>query len=128
MPFTKDQMRVYMQGYRLEHGDRLREEDRKRRSANPGKYHARAEARRAAQRQQFFTLLGDICARCGFSDQRALQIDHINGGGSAELRRWVTPYAYYKDILRRVLAGEGGFQILCANCNAIKRMEEDRGR
>src|SRR3990167_3657310 len=29
-------------------------------------------------------VLGNKCSRCGFSDKRALQIDHKNGGGALE--------------------------------------------
>ena len=31
-------------------------------------------------RELFFKEFGNKCCRCGFSDKRALQIDHINGG------------------------------------------------
>lgn len=65
-----------------------------------------------------FDLLGHACARCGFSDLRALQIDHVNGDGAKERGR---NQAFYK----RILADDGGrYQILCANCNWIKRHEE----
>ncbi len=69
--------------------------------------------------------LGNVCVRCGFSDERALQIDHINGDGNMNNGRpgkgkRVTSVQIYKAILRE---GETRFQILCANCNWIKRHE-----
>lgn len=70
-------------------------------------------------RQSALDLLGGKCARCGFDDPRALQIDHVGGGGMAELRS-LTRYQY----LRKVLADPTGYQCLCANCNWIKRHEE----
>lgn len=64
--------------------------------------------------------LGGKCIRCGFNDVRALQIDHINGGGLKELRK-VSPFTYYKKIL---IDTEMKYQLLCANCNWIKREEK----
>lgn len=71
-------------------------------------------------RAQAVELLGNRCVQCGFSDARALQIDHIEGGGSAERRKIGT-----SGIVRRVINGEPGYQLLCANCNFIKRCEKE---
>jgi hypothetical protein len=49
-----------------------------------------------------------------------LQIDHVRGGGRQE-RKQLCPEAVLQKILQ--VAGEG-YQILCANCNWIKRHEE----
>ena len=65
--------------------------------------------------------LGNKCVRCGFSDPRALQIDHINGGGSKEMKSKGN-YKIYRDI---VLGNLNGYQALCANCNWIKRHENN---
>ncbi len=76
---------------------------------------------RAARRQECLVLLSQdppTCARCGFSDERALQIDHVHGGGTAESRK-IGPAGLYARILR----GEPGYQVLCANCNTIKKVE-----
>lgn len=63
--------------------------------------------------------LGNKCKRCGFSDNRALQIDHVHGGGKQELKGLSREQYYHK-----VLAdSEGLYQLLCANCNWIKRHE-----
>jgi hypothetical protein len=69
-------------------------------------------------RSEILALLGGVCVRCGFNDERALQFDHIHGGGTrhrvvmSRSRR----YAYMK-------ANPHEFQLLCANCNWIKRSE-----
>ena len=65
-------------------------------------------------------VLGGKCARCGFGDDyRVLQIDHINGGGSIARRSRGS-----KAALRDVLNGSTkDYQLLCANCNVIKRHE-----
>ena len=75
-------------------------------------------------RQQVLELLGNQCAICGFSDMRALQIDHIDGGGyRAKLHRSVI--GRYKGILE--VKGKG-YQLLCANCNQIKKYVNKENR
>jgi len=78
--------------------------------------------RRAKLRQAILDLLGTKCARCGFADVRALQVDHINGKGTQERQKARSMDAYYRNIL--TVKGEG-YQMLCANCNQIKRYEEN---
>ncbi len=76
-------------------------------------------------RQAVLDKFGRVCNKCGFTDERALQIDHVHGGGRAERngkRQTTTVMAF----LRRVLADrDGEFQLLCANCNWIKRDENN---
>ena len=66
-------------------------------------------------------LLGGKCARCEFDDPRALQIDHINGGGVQELSKYNCRKKYYEKVRDSFENKEGVYQILCANCNWIKR-------
>lgn len=67
---------------------------------------------------------GCICVKCGYSDIRALTIDHINGGGrrhvreitkrcGSEMYRWLKKNDY-----------PVGYQTLCFNCQWIKRDEK----
>ena len=69
-------------------------------------------------RQAVLVYLGGKCIRCDFSDYRALQVDHISGGGTQEFKL-VGAYGIY----RKVLNGTSGYQLLCANCNWIKYFE-----
>jgi len=66
---------------------------------------------------------GGRCAMCGFSDIRALQIDHIDGGGTSEVRnsKFRSPLRYAQHIL----LNPNKYQVLCANCNWIKRCENN---
>lgn len=79
--------------------------------------------------QQIHQKYGPRCHICGFDkDVRALQIDHVHGGGSAEIRGGRgAGLAYYMRVLRDTT---GRYQLLCANCNKIKRHEnkESLGR
>jgi hypothetical protein len=85
----------------------------------------RLNARRNKLREQILDILGRKCVRCGYdTDVRALQIDHVNGGGSQERKKLVYGIPYYRRILECVQANSGEYQVLCANCNTIKRMEE----
>jgi hypothetical protein len=69
------------------------------------------------------------CQQCGFDDLRALCLDHINHDGAVHrqsisqtsrsraaagntIYRWVKTHQYPE-----------GFQVLCANCNMIKKAE-----
>ena len=64
------------------------------------------------------------CVSCGFDDIRALSIDHINGGGTqhteglnrhggAGFYRWLHKSGYPE-----------GYQVLCMNCQFVKRVEQ----
>jgi len=67
-----------------------------------------------------FAVLGAKCVKCGFSDERALQVDHINGDGVAHRKQFKNQTDFYKHIIRGEIEG---LQLLCANCNVIKRVE-----
>ena len=62
------------------------------------------------------------CTSCGFSDIRSLSIDHIKGNGnkhrkeigSGNLYQWIKKNNFPK-----------GFQVLCFNCQWIKRDENN---
>lgn len=71
---------------------------------------------------------GDIkCNKCGFNDIRALQIDHIHGGGSKHITSFTSRHIYMVGILNDSDA-KSKFQILCANCNWIKRVENKEAK
>jgi hypothetical protein len=76
--------------------------------------------------QIYDKLGGYICKGCGFTDIRALQIDHINGGGTQETRNKFNRnyYSYYKYLLSLPIDElKSNYQVLCANCNSIKKYE-----
>jgi len=83
---------------------------------------ATTKAYRNRVKNEIFNLLGGVkCNHCGFSDQRALQIDHKNGGGTKERKGLhENPKAFYRLISKN----PNNYQILCANCNWIKRFEK----
>ena len=91
-----------------------------------------AKARRQAVKAEVlahYCLGGDIvCARCGFSDIAALSLDHISGNG-AEHRRTVSKTGgtqFYSWVKRN--GYPENFQVLCMNCQYIKREESGECR
>jgi len=76
-------------------------------------------------RKLIIQLLGGKCVKCGFSDWRALQIDHINGDGNTERKKQKSPSCIYKMIFESINLKENKYQLLCANCNWIKRYEKN---
>lgn len=75
-------------------------------------------------RQSVLDKFGGICNKCGFDDPRALQIDHVNGDGRLDLRNQ-TGAKRYRYLKRVLLDTENRYQLLCANCNWIKRSENN---
>jgi len=77
-------------------------------------------------RIRLIQLLGGVCVWCGFSDLRALEIDHVEGGGRADQvkhggnGKMCLHYLNHPEIAREKL------QVLCSNCNSIK-YRESRG-
>ena len=72
-------------------------------------------------RKELITILGSKCIKCGFSDIRALQIDHVNSGGRKEAKNFSSPWLMYTSILKKIKSGSKDYQLLCANCNWIKK-------
>lgn len=78
-------------------------------------------------REKIIKQLGGKCCKCGFNDKRALQVDHINGGGTRETKGMTR--SYYLFVLRELKNGDQNkYQLLCANCNWIKRYEKKEVR
>ena len=87
---------------------------------NPGVKKLYARKYMKAKRAEVLAVLGGKCNRCGFSDFRALQVDHVHGGGRIELLSGISSYTYMKRVLSDTT---GKYQLLCANCNWIKKYE-----
>ena len=67
---------------------------------------------------EVFDLLGRICAQCGYADERALEVDHIEPVGHPNgARQW------YREM-KNVRANPHEYQILCSNCHTIKSKGE----
>lgn len=102
---NKARVRKTSKAYRLSHPEQFRE------------YRKKSGEK---LRNQVLEILGNKCVKCGFLDRRALQIDHIHGGGHKE-RKLVSYRTIYRFIRNNPKLALEKYQLLCANCNAIKR-------
>ena len=112
-----------MQGYKNEKYRKYQKEYAKK---NSDKKAAHSRKYFRALRKAILELMGGKCIRCNFSDERALQIDHVNGGGVKEMNK--ISKVYHKIVIQSVLNNEKKYQLLCANCNWIKRSENNENR
>lgn len=74
-------------------------------------------------REEIYEILGGKkCKICGFADERALCIDHINNDGYKErsFGKWLNKS---RKLIR---ANPERYQILCFNCNQIKKIEHEK--
>lgn len=135
----KEEEKAYSRKYYIEHKeDRkiYRQEHKKEAKTYRKKWHeehseeekARSKKYREEYRKKIFLLLGNKCANhqknygCDCADIRVLQIDHINGGGKKELKLFV---GHLKKYYENILQHPENYQILCANCNWIKKVENN---
>jgi len=97
-----------------------------------GEHKEETRIRNKNNRRRYKTLVlnyyGNICAKCGFSDIRALQLDHINNNGAEERMavggsKKFSGWNFYKWIVDNNYPE--GYQTLCANCNMIKQLGKD---
>lgn len=129
---TKGYQRISKAKMSLEEKTKWREYNR----ANYAKYNNRyRESKRRRnlelkhQVMEYYSNGKPICSLCGFSDIRALCIDHINNDGAEHRRRVCgnsrngggTSSTYF---WLRKNGFPDGFQVLCFNCNQIKEWDK----
>lgn len=63
------------------------------------------------------------CVHCSYKDMRALSIDHIDGGGKKhrEYLKSIGSQQFYTWLRKNNFPP--GFQVLCMNCQFVKRVE-----
>jgi hypothetical protein len=107
--------------------ERIREQKRiamaRARKAQPEKYREQSRKSKAMLRQRVLDAYGRVCVGCGFADERALTLDHVHNNG-AEERRSIGERGVYRRAL--IVENQNDYQILCMNCQFIKRVEAGR--
>lgn len=106
--YLKHYMRAYMKRWRKNHPHYDRDRMR--------------GVRRKIRSEVLDRLGGQRCSRCGCSDLRVLEINHVRGGGGRELR---ANGRNQLKMLRQIRRGErvGEFEVLCRVCNAAHYCE-----
>ena len=91
---------------------------RKYRAANPAKFAAQSRQSKRRLRLRVLECYGSTCTICGFSDERALTLDHILNNGAEERQALGE-----RGVYRRALAPENHheYRMLCMNCQFIER-------
>lgn len=115
--YTKEERQAYYQTHKETMKQHQQKWIEKQGFSSPAEYQ---KSLRVKARQDIFNLLGNKCAHCGNTDPRVLQIDHKNGGGRKDTQNQRNSQAYYRKVLK---LGSSSYQLLCANCNWIKRYE-----
>jgi len=90
------------------------------RAKEPEKYRIQSRQSKERLKERVFDKYGRECVRCGFTDVRALTLDHVLNNGSAERQEHGE-----RGVYRRALQDEytAEYQTLCMNCQFIKRVE-----
>ncbi len=80
-------------------------------------------------RRALLALFGNACVQCGFSDWRALQLDHINSDGSGDPHRRWRAHKLKRWVIENPEEAHAKYCLLCGNCNWVKvRESADRPR
>lgn len=120
-PYNSD----YHKSYYLKNKDKLDARQKEYSKKYPEKIRNFQKNYRANIKKNIHEILGNKCIKCGFSDNRALHIDHVHNDGYRDPLKRGSTY-YYLEVKKSALKKENKYQLLCANCNIIK-MFEDRG-
>jgi hypothetical protein len=138
MTWTKEETQEYYREYVKEHKDdrqayletnkeKIKDQTKLYYNTNKGEISIQKKIYREKIKLRAFEVLGG--ARCsnpkclvpgGCSDIRTLQIDHKHGGGYKEITEISTRGIYWK-IINDPEKAKNEYQVLCANCNWIKR-------
>lgn len=112
-----DEMRARKREYnRTAHAKALVKAYKKR---NPEKVRKWLGDNRKRKRLRVLTMYGGKCACCSIDQKEFLAIDHTNGGGSADRKKYggngSGTNRYYMWLLEQK---REGYRVLCHNCNA----------
>lgn len=68
---------------------------------------------------------GNKCVSCGEDQSLFLTLDHINNNGHLDRKKYGAGIIFY-NFLKEMGFPQGGLQILCHNCNAMKEYSGTR--
>ena len=125
----KQWSKEYHKQYYLKNKEKMLEQQRVRLEDPQIKAHKNKKDRERSvlYKAKIYEILGGAkCVHCGYDkDIRALQLDHINGGGRKdrdENRSTTKILKMHRDNLDSL---KDKYQVLCANCNVIKKFDNN---
>ena len=121
---------AYMRQWRADNPERwaavARQARKKWKAEHRDEHRESQRENRKRVRLDILNILGDgRCCKCGFTDWRALQIDHKDGGGYSDGRTKQNLHWLRSWIMANLEQAKQEYQVLCANCNWIKRHENE---
>jgi len=120
---TNKYNREYYEENKEKERKRKRDYMRKHRKENPEIHRKKSRDAKTRLRNKLYKMYGDTCTMCGFSDKRALTLDHIKNNG-AEERKEMGPRGPWYRAVGEYLPDD--YRILCMNCQFIARVEANR--
>lgn len=124
---NREKLRVSYKAYYDANAEKIRADAKERYANNPEKSKEACRAYyvnvKRERRRKVIDALGGKCVICGFADWRGLQVDHVHDGGTVHRKSFTNLWEYYKHIEQNTDSGD--YQVLCANCNQIKRYEKE---
>jgi len=124
---TVEKRREWERQYYEKNKDEIRERKaaqmRIRRMKYPDTFRQQKMSYLQAMRQRLLDMYGTACAVCGYSDKRALTLDHINGDGAIE-RREFGERGVYRVALQEYQPHR--YRTLCMNCQFIEHKERSK--
>ena len=118
----KKRARDFYEAHKDEIRDKKKRVMKELRGKDPERYRKIGRKAKAKERESLFEMYGHVCAVCGFSDKRALTLDHKKNNGSHE-RKEMGERGVYRRALAEYRPDE--YQTLCMNCQFIKRIRID---
>ena len=113
---NSDSVKEYRKQYRTDNREAINRKRRDYYTTNRKRVRSVATQRISNLKEELYSVFGNKCVKCGFGDKRALQLDHIEGGGTQERRTKTAT-----QVWRNAINHPQHYQMLCANCNSIKR-------
>lgn len=125
---NKERVSQYNKQYYNKNRDSEIQRARNYRLNNIKKYNQWSRERTLYFKNIIYDILGRSCAICGYyEDIKCLQLDHIHGNGRKQrsnksVRNF---YCYYASNLDKI---KTDLQLLCINCNWLKRLQDAQER
>ena len=120
---NREKLRAYGQKHYWKHRDEIRKRKNSQNRKNEQTYEVRARRHHRAKIKVLKMYGGDKpkCANCGDKRYECLQIDHIDNDGNIERRKIPGGENFYYWLIKQKIK-KNKYQVLCANCNQIKRV------